>query len=268
MKLPYSAKKSLGQNFLIDKNIIDKIIKVGNIDSKKNIIEIGPGYGSLTHSLSDNNPSTLLAIEKDQKIYTILKNSFNDHKNVKIINDDILNFISKNKFKKRVIVFGNLPYSISTQILVNFIVLKKWPPWYEKLIFMFQKEVADRILAKENTKNFNRLSVLSNWRLDIKKHFNISKNCFYPKPKVDSTLLSFFPKKKNLYNLKNPKNLEIITRHLFSNRRKMINKSFNKLFGKNSYISHSIGIKLNKRPEEISNEMYYKIAVMYEKLFD
>ncbi len=268
MKLPYSAKKSLGQNFLFYKNIINKIVKVGNINSKKNIIEIGPGYGSLTHLLIDHNPNTLLAIEKDQKIYQILKNNFKDYKNIQIINDDILNFINKNKFKKKVIVYGNLPYSISTQILVNFVMLKKWPPWYEKLIFMFQKEVADRILAKENTKNFNRLSVMANWRLDIIKHFDISKNCFYPKPKVDSTLLSFCPKKKNLYNLKNPKNLEIITRCLFSNRRKMINKSFNKLFGKNNLVSQNIGIKLNKRPEELSNEMYYKIAVIYEKLFD
>ena len=261
------AKKSLGQNFLIDKNIINKIIKIGDIDSKKNIIEIGPGYGSLTNSIINFNPNSLIAVEKDQKLFEILNNKFKDHPNIKIINDDILKFININKFKKKLIVYGNLPYSVSTQILVNLIMLEKWPPWYEKLIFMFQKEVADRILAKENTKNFNRLSVLSNWRLNIKKHFDVSKNCFFPKPKVDSTLLSFYPKKE-IYKLKNPKNLEIITRCLFSNRRKMINKSFNKLFGKKSFISKDLGVQLNKRPEEISNEMYYKIAIIYEKLFD
>ena len=133
---------------------------------------------------------------------------------------------------------------------------------------MFQKEAADRILAKTQTNEFGRLAVLSNCRLEIKIHFNISKNCFFPRPKINSTLLSFVPKKNNKFNLKNPKSLEEVTRVLFSNRRKMINKSFNKLFGKNSFVSHDIGIKLNKRPEEISNEMYYKIAIIYEKLFD
>ena len=260
-------KKSLGQNFLIDKNIIKKILDISNIDETQTILEIGAGYGNLTKLIAKKKVNKIIAIEKDIKICEFLKNNFKNNKNIKIINDDILNIINKNKFKKRVIVYGNLPYSISTKILVNFIMTKKWPPRYEKLIFMFQKEVADRILAKENTKNFNRLSVLSNWRLDVKKHFDISKNCFFPKPKVNSTLLSFYPKKKNFYKLRNPENLEKITRCLFSNRRKMINKSFNKLFGKNSPVADNLGIKLNKRPEEISNDMYYKIAVMYEKLF-
>ena len=132
---------------------------------------------------------------------------------------------------------------------------------------MFQKEVADRILAKGKTKEFNRLSVLANWRLEIKKHFNISKNSFFPKPKVESTLLSFVPKKNNKYNLKNPKNLEIITKVLFSNRRKMINKNFNRLFEKNMSVSKNLNINLNKRPEELDIETYYKIAMQYEKLF-
>ena len=132
---------------------------------------------------------------------------------------------------------------------------------------MFQKEVAERIIAKTHTKEFSRLSVLSNWRLEIKKHFNVSNNCFFPKPKISSTVLSFIPKKNNQFNLKNPKNLEKVTRILFSNRRKMINKNFSKLFKKNTSIAESLNIKLNQRPEELNNEMFYKIAVKYEKLF-
>ena len=144
---------------------------------------------------------------------------------------------------------------------------EKWPPWYDHLILMFQKEVADRIVAKINTKEFGRLSVLANWRLDVKKHFDISPNCFIPKPKVKSTLLSFVPKKNNNFLLKNPKNLEIVTRVLFSNRRKMINKSFKKLFKKKELEFKNLSIDLTKRPGELSKEMYYKIAIQYEKLF-
>ena len=197
-----------------------------------------------------------------------MEKRFKSFKNVKIINQDILNVIDKNNFKNNIIVFGNLPYNISTKILASFIMLKKWPPWYDILILMFQKEVADRIIAKTQTKEFSRLSVLSNWRLEIKKHFNITKNCFFPKPKINSTLLSFKPKKINTYDLKNPKNLEKVTRILFSNRRKMINKSFNKLFKKKLPLLKNFDIDLSKRPYELNNEMFYKIAVQYEKLFD
>ena len=165
------------------------------------------------------------------------------------------------------IVFGNLPYNISTQVLASLILLKKWPPWYKVLIFMFQKEVADRILAKPGTKQYGRLSILSNWRLEIKKHFDVSKNSFFPIPKINSTILSFKPKKNYLFNLKNPKNLEIVTRVLFSNRRKMINKNFMKLFNQNISISKNLNLDLNVRPEELNNETYYKIAVQYDKLF-
>ena len=152
------------------------------------------------------------------------------------------------------------------QVLASLIMLKKWPPWYDVLILMFQKEVANRILAKPHTKEYGRLSVLSNWRLEIKKHFDVSKNSFFPKPKVDSTLLSFKPRKNNPFDLKNPKSLEIVTRVLFSNRRKMINKNFNKLFNQNISISKNLNLDLNSRPEELNNETYYKIAVQYEKL--
>ena len=146
-------------------------------------------------------------------------------------------------------------------------LLKKWPPWYEVLIFMFQKEVADRILAIQDSNDFGRLSILCNWRMEIKKHFNVSKNCFYPKPKINSTVLSFRPKKNSKFNIKNPKNLETVTRILFSNRRKMINKNFLKLFDQNKLVAKELNLKLNKRPEELSSEMYYKITMKYEELF-
>jgi len=268
MKLIHTAKKSLGQNFLIDQNIINKIIKIGNINKNKTVLEIGAGYGNLTQNIISMKPKKIIAIEKDSRLSLHLRSKFKNYKNVKIINKDILNIIENFNLENNVVVFGNLPYNISTKILASLIMLTKWPPWYDILILMFQKEVADRILAKSKTKEFGRLTILSNWRLEIKKHFHISKNCFSPKPKINSTLLSFVPKRNHRFNLQNPKNLEIVTRILFSNRRKMINKNFKKLFaGKQSKIN-DLNIDLNKRPEEFSNETYYKIAEEYEKLFN
>ena len=268
MKLLQMPKKSLGQNFLIDKNIINKIIKIGNIDKNKTVMDIGAGYGNLTESIVSMEPKKIFAIEKDRRLVIFLKKKFEDLKNIKIINKDMLSMVEEKNLGQNIVVFGNLPYNVSTQILASLIMLNKWPPWYEKLILMFQKEIADRILAKSQTKEFNRLSVLSNWRLEIKKHFNVSNNCFFPKPKINSTVLSFKPKKNNQFNLKNPKNLEKVTRVLFSNRRKMINKNINKLFKQNKSIVKNLNIDLNKRPEQLSNETFYKIAIQYEKLFD
>tara|TARA_B110000014_G_C20046541_1_gene544231 strand:+ start:103 stop:909 length:807 start_codon:yes stop_codon:yes gene_type:complete len=267
MHILNKAKRSLGQNFLIDKNIINKIINVVDINENNTVIEIGAGYGNLTKYIIDRKPKKIFAIEKDKKLSLFLKKKFKLSKNLKVINEDILNIIQKNNLGKNIIVFGNLPYNISTKILASLVMLNKWPPWYDILILMFQKEVADRIIAKTRTKEFGRLAVLSNWRLDIKKHFDISKNCFFPKPKINSTLLSFKPKKINTFNLKNPKNLEKVTRILFSNRRKMINKNFKKLFKEKLSRIKNLNLDLNKRPEELTNETYYKIALEYEKLF-
>ena len=260
------TKKSLGQNFLIDQNIISKIIKIAEIQSNKSILEIGPGYGSLTKKIADKNPKKIIGIEKDKKLFFYLKDYFKKFKNVYIINEDVLNVIKHKNLDQNYIVFGNLPYNISTQILSSLILLSKWPPWYDVLIFMFQKEVADRILAKRNSKNFSRLSILCNWRLEIKKHFDVSKNCFFPRPKINSTVLSFTPKKINKFNIKNPKNLETITRVLFSNRRKMINKNFAKLFRHSKSVAKDLNLNLSQRPGELTNEMYYKITMKYEKL--
>jgi len=268
MHIKNLAKKSLGQNFLVDKNIINKIAIIGNIKNNKKILEIGAGYGSLTEVILLKNPKKLIAIEKDKKLASFLSVKFKSQKNIKILNRDILDLIQKNYFGNNVTVFGNLPYNISTQILASFITLEKWPPWYDELIFMFQKEVADRILAKSNSKEFSRLTVLSNWRLEVKKHFDISKNCFFPKPKITSTLLSFKPKKFITSNFKNPKTLEKITRILFSNRRKMINKNFKKLFKGKIFLANKLDIDLSKRPGELQSEVFYKIASEYERLFN
>ena len=261
-------KKSLGQNFLIDKNVIRKIVKIPNFLENKTVLEIGAGNGNLTNEILKKNPKRIIAIEKDKNLAIVLKDRFIKTNKVEVVNDDIFNVLKKNIWGKNIIIFGNLPYNISTQILASLITYKKWPPWYDCMILMFQKEVADRILAKKNSREFGRFAILCSWRTEIKKEFDVSSNCFYPKPKVDSTMLSFYPKKKIKYKIKDPKNLEFITRILFSNRRKMINKNLIKLFGKNITLIKDLNLDMRSRPEEISSEVFYKIAIKYEKLID
>jgi len=257
-------KKSLGQNFLIDKNIIKKIINIVDIKNK-NIIEIGPGSGNLTIEILNKNPKELIVIEKDSKLCDVLKKKFLLNKNLKIFNDDILNFQIEKNIKKNSIIFGNLPYNISTQILVKLIKLNKWLPNYKFLVLMFQKEVADRILASDKSSNYGRLAIIANWRLKVTNSFNISKNCFYPKPKIDSTVLVFEPVVFKKYKINNLNNLEKITQIFFSNKRKMINKPLKKIFTNVNLIKDKLNINLTKRPEDLCKEKYYEITEYYEK---
>ena len=256
-------KKSLGQNFLIDEDVINKIINTSSIKNK-NILEIGPGTGNLTRAILSQNPKKMFVIEKDTKLCSLLRKNFNEK--IEIINTDILKFNEKNLYDEKLIVFGNLPYNISTEILCKWIVnLDQNNFWFDELILMFQKEVADRIVAKFNTSNYGRLSILSNWKLEINKICDISPLSFSPKPKIDSTLLFFTPK-KNFFSIKNPKNLEKITRIFFNHKRKMIKKPYNQLFNGNLEIINKLKINLNLRPQNLNNITYYKLTNEYENL--
>ena len=256
------AKKSLGQNFLIDHNIIRKIINLVKV-SDKNVLEIGPGKGALTDEIIKNNPKSLTLIEKDSSICKDLQIKYKKNNNIKFFNKDFLKFDIEKKLKEKTIVFGNLPYNISSQILVKMIKFKNWPPKYTDLVFMFQKEMSQRILGSFETKNYGRLSILTNFRLHIVKKFNVSPNCFFPKPKVDSTILLLKPK-KNLLNIKKINNLEKITNVLFSNKRKMINKNIKKIFKKKGHMIKNLDFKL--RPSEIKPEVYYELTKLYEEI--
>ena len=160
------------------------------------------------------------------------------------------------------IVFGNLPYNISSQILVKFIKFKKWPPIFSELIFMFQKELAEKITGTFNTNYYGRLSILTNLRFKIENKFLVSPNCFKPKPKIISTVIHFKPKKMPIA-IKNISKLEEITNIFFSNKRKMINKNLKKILN-NHQISKLEKLDIKSRPSEIKPEIYYKIAKMVE----
>jgi 16S rRNA (adenine1518-N6/adenine1519-N6)-dimethyltransferase len=256
------AKKSLGQNFLIDKDIINKIVSTVSITDNE-ILEVGPGTGNLTKEILKNNPSKMYLVEKDNFLAESLKEIMDER--VVIFNEDILKFDTTSLSKNKIVVFGNLPYNISTEILSTWIVNLKNNYWFSDLILMFQKEVADRIIAKFNTSAYGRLSILANWRLNVNKICDISPESFSPRPKIQSTLIHFTPK-KNFVDIKDPLNLEKITRVFFSHRRKMLKKPFNQIFNGNTDLLDKFNLDLNLRPQNLDFDTYYKLTIEYEKL--
>ena len=256
------AKKSLGQNFLIDREVLEKIANVVQIKNKT-ILEVGPGTGNLTSFILKKNPKKMFVIEKDDDLAINLSETFKDQ--LTIINDDILQVDENLIFKNKVTVFGNLPYNISTEILSKWITQTKDEFWFNNLILMFQKEVADRIIAKFNTSDYGRLSILSNWKLNVEKICDIKPESFSPRPKIDSSLLFFSPK-KNFYKIKNPKNLEKVTRIFFNHRRKMLKKPFNQLFNGDQRVLNELKIDLNLRPQNLDFDTYYQLTCAYENL--
>ncbi len=254
------AKKSLGQNFLIDKNIIEKIVSITNI-YEKDVLEIGPGTGNLTEYILKKKPNKLFLVEKDKDLSQKLHTKFNDK--AEIINQDILKIDEKNLTQSKLIVFGNLPYNISTEIICNWILNLKKDFWFTELILMFQKEVADRIISKVNSSNYGRLSVFLNWKMNIKKVFDVSPNCFSPKPKVYSSLLYFAPK-KDYFEIQKSKNLEMVTRIFFNQRRKMIKNPLKILFKNYEEISRKLELDLKMRPQNLSIKNYCDIVKEFE----
>tara|TARA_Y100000816_G_C26089136_1_gene575259 strand:- start:721 stop:1512 length:792 start_codon:yes stop_codon:yes gene_type:complete len=254
-------KKSLGQNFLTDNRVLNLITDIGKINRNDTILEVGPGTGALTKKILEKKPKKFIVIEKDKLLTNNLKKKFGN--SLEIINDDMLNISYENLYDGKIIIFGNLPYNISTQILAKWIRINNLEEFCKKFILMFQKEVADRIITKVNDKNYGRLSILSNWKLNIEKVIDIGPESFDPSPKVKSTLLIFTPKKK-IFKLKNSKNLEHITNIFFSQRRKMVKKPMKFLFKNFNEVSEKLSIDLTLRPQNLDSLTYYKICKYYE----
>ena len=256
------AKKSLGQNFLIDREVLEKIISTTDIANKE-VLEIGPGSGNLTTYILKQKPKKLYVVEKDDDLAILLKEKFDNE--IEIINDDILKISEDKISNQKLSVFGNLPYNISTEILSKWILNIGSNFWFESLALMFQKEVADRIISEFNNSKYGRLSILSSWKLNVKKIIDIKPQSFSPRPKIDSSLLLFTPK-ENFFELKDPKNLEKITRIFFSQRRKMLKKPFNQVFDNGKEVAEKFGIDLNLRPQNLEPETYFKLVKEYEDL--
>lgn len=254
------AIKRFGQNFLKDKYIIKKIISFINPKINDLLVEIGPGLGALTYPIS-YYVDHLYAIELDKKLFLYLKENINFNKKITIFNTDVMNFnfldLKKNKNQK-IRIFGNLPYNISTQIIFY---LFKYHYYINDMYFMFQKEVADRLVAIPGSKNYGRLSVMSQYYYDIKKLLHVPSESFIPKPKVKSTFVKLLPRKKNLYKI-NIFILDIILKEAFSKRRKIISNSLKNIFSCN--ILDKLLISNTLRAENISKEQFYQLAYFYE----
>ena len=192
-------KKSLGQNFLKDANILNLIIKISRISLANTVVEIGPGTGNLTEKIVSQNPKKIIVFEKDKNLSILLKNKFTNK--IEVINEDFMEIKEKQLKYENLIILGNLPYNVSSQILVKLIKIVNNKIQINKLILMFQKEVAERIIAKTGSKNYGRLSIISQWRMKTVKIKDIKAECFFPKPKVMKTV---WVKDKNCPNLRLP----------------------------------------------------------------
>ena len=252
--MKFKPKKKLGQNFLVDEKLNNFISKLGNINREDTVLEIGPGKGNLTKFLINENPKKLILIEKDNYLANELKIKF---KGIDVINEDYLDVDEKNLNLNNTIVYGNLPYNVSSQILIKLIKLETIK--FKKLILMFQKEMADRILADTNTKSYGRLSIISQWRMNITKIKDILPQSFSPIPKIMSTLLKFEPK-QDYYKIKEIKKLEFVTNTFFNYRRKMIKKPLGLLFKDVDKIKKKYNLNINERPQKLNPLIYYKLS--------
>ena len=260
--MSFFTKKSLGQNFLINEKVLNLIVDLGDIRNSDTILEVGPGSGNLTEKILSKNPKNLIVVEKDKRLISQLSQNFKEK--IELYNEDILKFSYQGITDKKIIIYGNLPYNISTQILVSWIRLNNLKSFCKKFILLFQKEVADRIIAEQNSKNYGRLSILTSWKMTVKKIIDVEPENFRPSPKVKSSLLVFEPKAE-YFNLK-CSNLEHVTNVFFNQRRKMIKKPLNILFKNFNDVANQLDLDLNLRPQNLSKEMFFKICELYGKL--
>ena len=256
-------KKKLGQNFLHDKNIISSIVNKANIEDE-DIIEIGPGPGILTESILNNKARSLLAIEKDDSFEVNLKKIRSNYRdNFDYLINDVIDFDFKKLTKKNYKFVSNLPYNISVPFILKMIRIRKIIPWKE-MILMVQKEVAERITAKINTKNYGRLSIMVNLNNDVKKLLTVKPSSFIPRPKVDSTVIKISPKNKEI-NI-NTEVFEKIVKTCFSQRRKKVKNNLDQLNINTISLLELSNIDPDLRAENIDIEGFIRISRNYEEL--
>ena len=254
------AKKALSQNFIFDLNLTEKIVhSMGNIHDH-DILEIGPGPGGLTRSLLSLGARRVIAIEKDKQFIKPLEEiSVSYPGRLKIINDDILSIEPELFLNPPVKIVSNLPYNIGTQILLKFINSESWPPFWDSLTLMFQKEVAERIISKSNTRTYGRLSIISQWRSNIDYLFTVSSKSFTPIPAIDSAVLKFTPRSQPFF-ITNKEKLESVVKQAFNQRRKMLRQSLKLKNIDIQKLLASININSTCRPQELTIKQFCMLA--------
>jgi len=252
-------KKKFGQNFLINKEIIDEIVNKSKINDRSEVYEVGPGNGALTKEILKRNPKKYFGIEIDKSLQRQLESLFIQKKH-QIIFDDAIHFDETFFFHKNAIIIGNLPYNISLKLLIKWIYQLNSKIWFNEMILMFQKEVADRIIAKKNSKKFGRITLLVAAFFEVTKIMDVDKENFFPVPKVNSSVLHFKLLKKPLFDIKNIEKLELISRILFSGKRKKLKNKIQHLYKSDVIIKNNLNYYYDLRAENLDTETFYKMA--------
>ena len=258
-------KKKFGQNFLINQSIVKKIIVASNINLNDNILEIGPGDGVLTKEIIKKKPNKFIALEIDRSLINKLDILFDKKKNYELIFGDAIKFDESTKFSKNFKIISNLPYNISLPLLIKWIDQLKKLPFANKMILMFQKEVAERILANTDSKKYGRISILCSCFYHVKKIIDVDKNDFFPIPKVNSTVLSFDILKKSKIDIASIEFLKKISFELFNNRRKKLKKKIQSLFSDDIIRHNQLDKLYDLRAENLTVDTFCKLALLLKK---
>jgi 16S rRNA (adenine1518-N6/adenine1519-N6)-dimethyltransferase len=245
------ARKSLGQNFLLDLNLTGRIARAAGPLEGITVLEIGPGPGGLTRSLLAQGARRVIAIERDERALAALAELGAHYPGrLEVIAGDALEwdpaaYLDGGKAR----VVANLPYNIATALLVSWLTLEPWPPWYDRLVLMFQREVAERIVAAPGSKTYGRLSVLTGWRAQARILFDVAASAFVPPPKVTSSLVQIEPRPSPLAC--DRRALERVTEAAFGQRRKMLRQSLKSLGVDPLALLTAVGIEPTERAENV-----------------
>jgi 16S rRNA (adenine1518-N6/adenine1519-N6)-dimethyltransferase len=254
-----SARKSLGQNFLLDLNLTGRIARAAGPLAGVTVLEIGPGPGGLTRALLAEG-ANVIAVERDERAIAALAEIAEHYPDrLRVIGGDALTFdIAPYLGKGPVRVVANLPYNIATALLISWLTAEPWPPWYDRLTLMFQREVAERIVAKPGSKSYGRLSVLVGWRTEAKILFDIAPSAFVPPPKVTSSLVQLVPRAAPL--VCDRRALERVTEAAFGQRRKMLRQSLKQLGVAPIPLLERAGLDPTARAEDIAVDGFVALA--------
>jgi len=259
-----TARKSLGQNFLLDLNLAVRIARAAGPLETITVVEIGPGPGGLTRALLALGAARVIAVERDDRAIGALQEIATHYPHrLEIVAADALNFDARTQLRgARARIVANLPYNIATALLVMWVTTDPWPPWYESAVLMFQREVAERIVAEVGSKSYGRLSVLVQWRCEARIVFNVNASAFVPPPKVTSSVVRIVPRAAPLPCHRAM--LEAVTQAAFGQRRKMLRQSLRSLGVDTPDLIAAAGLDPTARAENISVEQFVELARILE----
>jgi 16S rRNA (adenine1518-N6/adenine1519-N6)-dimethyltransferase len=246
-----SARKSLGQNFLLDLNLTARIARAAGPLDDSTVIEVGPGPGGLTRALLALGARRVIAVERDERALGPLETIAKRYPGrLDIVSADAQTFDPRTRLAgERAKIVANLPYNIATQLLIGWLTVEPWPPWYDMMVLMFQREVAERIVARENEAAYGRLAVLANWRAETKILFDISPSAFVPQPKVTSSVVRLVPRASP--EACDRRALEQVAAAAFGQRRKMLRQSLKSLGLDPARLAAAAHVEATRRAETI-----------------